>query len=257
MARVRSPTYPAHSLSEVIGYVVKIHDANRQHPVSREVAAQQMGFSGLSGTSERALSSLLHYGLAEKVMKGEVRVSDLAIKILHPDHDDEFRGALNEAAFNPTLFKQLHSRYPGSPPAIANLESYLAKEGFASIAVGPAAKAFLETCRFLQQEKAYESDGGLVKSAPESSPHVETREHRPMQTQPAQAHASTPAPGLRSDIFTLEGGGEVIAKLPDSLSQRDYDDLADWLELMRKKAERKITPPAVQDNTDRGGGLAN
>lgn len=55
---------------------------------------------------------------------------------------------------------------------------------------------------------------------------------------PATFAASVSA--IRGDVFTLQGGGEVIANLPDSMTQRDYDDLKDWLELMIRKAGRKV-----------------
>lgn len=244
MARVRSPAYPAHHIGEAIEYARKIHDADRQHPVPREVAAQHMGFSGITGTSDRALSSILHYGLVEKVVKGEIRVTDLALRIMHPDSDDERREALNESAFNPQLFQELRRRYPGRPPAAATLESYLTRGGFAAAAVGPASKAFLETCRFLQQEGAYESDGEGRESGPESSAPTPVQESRTMQHVPIQTPTSpqptAPTPGLRQDIFTLQGGGYVTASLPEALSKQEYEDLKDWLELMQRKAERKI-----------------
>lgn len=241
MTRVRSPAYPAHNLIEAIEYIRKIHSEDRQHPVPRDVAARHMGFSGVTGTSDRALSSLLHYGLAEKAAKGEIRVTDLALRIMHPDDETEYRGAISEAAFSPQLFQELKRRYPGRPPAAATLESYLTREGFAGAAIGPASKAFLETCRFLQQENAYESDGDGNRSVPEEVQEIASKEAKHMHHQPITQTPSSPVmPGLRSDVFTLQGGGEIIANLPEAMSQRDYDDLKDWLELMQRKAERKV-----------------
>jgi hypothetical protein len=246
MARVRSPAYPAHNLAEALDYIRKIHDADRQHPVARQVAAQHMGFSGVTGTSDRALSSLLHFGIAEKVAKGEIRVTDLALRILHPETDAERRAALNEAAFNPQLFQELRRRYPGRPPASATLQSYLTREGFSAIAIAPATKAFLETCRFLQQEDAYESDGETVASAPEGEASPTSKDAQPMQVQPiAPVARPFPPAGLRSDVFTLQGGGEIVANLPDTFTQRDFEDLKDWLELMQRKAARKVVAEAA------------
>ena len=169
MARLRSPGYPSFSISDVIEFARKIHDEDRQHPVDRGVAARHMGFSGLSGTSDRALSALLHYGLGEKVIKGEIKVTDLALQILHPESDAEYRQALRTSAFSPELFKELRARYPDSPPSRQSLVSYLTRENFAPAAIGPAAKAFLETCDFLLRERAYESDGNEAAVEPESS----------------------------------------------------------------------------------------
>lgn len=160
MGRVRSRAHPIIPLSEVIELARKIHEKDRQHPVSREVAAQHMGFSGLSGSSDRAISALQHFGLAEKVAKGELRVTDLALDLLHPHSAHERRIALRRAAFNPDLFQELRERYPGDPPSTSTLASYLSRLNFAPAAIGPAAKAYLETCYYLQREGAYESEPG-------------------------------------------------------------------------------------------------
>ncbi len=254
MVRVRSPAYPAHNLAEAIEYARKIHSADRQHPVPRDVAAQHMGFSGITGTSDRALSSLLHYGMAEKVAKGEIRVTDLALRVLHPEDDHERLAALNEAAFNPQLFQELRRRYPGRPPASATLESFLTREGFAAAAIGPASKAFLETCRILQQEGAYESDGDRRENTPEAIASKPLDEVRPVQQVhiPNPSSTSPPATGdaLRQDIFTLEGGGFVTVALPEALSKREYEDLKDWLELMQRKAERKVVEQHTKPQTE-------
>ena len=97
MARIRSPGYPNASLEQVIENVGKVHQQDRQHPVDRCAVALHLGFSGLSGAADRALSALLHYNLMEKVRKGELRVTDLALRILHPSDPSERRQALYEA----------------------------------------------------------------------------------------------------------------------------------------------------------------
>lgn len=193
MARIRSPGYPSFSLEETIEFAKKIHAADRQHPVDRENAARHMGFSGLSGASDRALSALMHYGFSEKVQKGELRITDLALEIIHPHSVEERRAALHKAGFMPELFAELRERYPEAPPSREILASYLSRSGFASTAINPATKAYLETCYFLQRERAYESDVDASASPPEPAPVSEREE--PMQSAPAPmsaAHLTTP-----------------------------------------------------------------
>lgn len=255
MARIRSPGYPSFSLEQAVEYARKVHDADRQHPVPREVAAQHMGFTGLSGTSDRALSALMHFGLAEKVGKGEISVTDLALRIIHADSVEELREALHESAFRPDLFRELRDRYPGPPPSSGSLSSYLSRENFASAAIGPAAKAYLETCHYLQREQAYESGVDTVDEGSESPVHKETMT---MLNTPAPAPASPPPAmrmaepsqsGLRRDVFTLGDDGEVVVTLPSTMTQQTYDDLKDWLDLIGRKAQRKIAVerPRVDD----------
>lgn len=169
MTRLRSPGYPSYTLPDVIEFARKIHEQDRQHPLERGIAAKHMGFSGISGTSDRALSALMHFGLAEKAGKGEVRISDLALRIIHPDTLEEKRAALRVAAFNPELFAELRSRYSGSLPSQQSLSSYLSRMNFAPAAIPPATRAYLETCQFLQREGAYESDANSPVDGPESA----------------------------------------------------------------------------------------
>lgn len=257
MVRLRSPGYPNFHLAHVIEMARKIHEADRQHPVAREVAAQHMGFSGLTGASDRALSALMHYELAAKAGKGEIRITDLALSILHAESTAERRSALRRAAFAPDLFRELRGRYPAQPPSMPSLTSYLSRENFAPAAIPPAARAYLETCDFLVREGAYEGDGdGDAGEAESGSP---PRREPPMPS-PAAAPAlvqAAPIPAQqvvtklppprsdRSDVFTVGDGGEVVVTLPAVLTQDAYDDLKDWLDLIGRKAKRKVVAVTV------------
>lgn len=188
MARIRSPGYPNQPLEQVIDYVRQVHGEDRQHPIDRETIARHMGFSGLSGSSDRALSALMHFGLMEKVKKGEMRVTDLALRVLHPQDGGEAREALHEAGFSPELFKELRDRYPGAPPSRDTLSSYLSRRGFAAAAISSAAKAYLESCYFLQRLHAYESPVAGADEPSRSAPDDQPQEPELMPS----AHPSTP-----------------------------------------------------------------
>lgn len=192
MARIRSPGYPNSPLEQVIGFADKVHSEDRQHPVDRATVARHIGFTGLSGTSDRALSALMHFGLMEKVKKGELRVTDLALRILHPDNPAERRVALHEAAFSPELFRELRARYSDAPPSRESLSSYLSRTGFAPAAIGSATRAYLETCSFLQREGAYESGGTAPPAEAESLAPID--EEPQMQTPQPSSTTPTPTP---------------------------------------------------------------
>lgn len=148
------------SLPKAINGARKIFDADRRSPIDRVVAAKHLGYAGQSGASDKALASLAHYGLTEKTGKGEIRVSQLAIDIIHPDPknvSDKAR-ALLEAGMKPQVFKDLHDRF-GLHVSEDALRSYLIRSNFQNIAINPVINSYLETCRFLEQEKAFESGG--------------------------------------------------------------------------------------------------
>jgi len=169
MARAQSPGYPNMSLPKAIGAVRKIFDADRRNPIDRVVAAKHIGYSGQSGASDKALASLAHYGLTEKTGKGEIRVSQLALDIIHPDPNDTGarRQSLREAGFNPGIFKELRERF-GDHVSEDTLRTYLIRNNFQDIAINPVINAYMETCRYLEQEKAFESGSQSGESRSES-----------------------------------------------------------------------------------------
>lgn len=259
MARIRSPGYPNTSLEHVIEFASKIHGEDRQHPVDRSTAARHIGFSGLSGTSDRALSALLHFGLTEKVKKGELRVTDLALRIIHPTDLGERRTALHEAGFSPELFKELRERYPESPPSRDSLSSYLSRSGFASAAIPAATKAYLETCYFLQREHAYDLGVAAPRMAPESEP-VE------QELEPIMTPAATPAPAVSAGgLRTLMSNrtlvpNEVYLDIRGSHEVHiegilDYDGLIELEEKL--KALKMLVKKKVSSGTDESGAQSN
>lgn len=49
-----------------------------------------------------------------------------------------------------------------------------------------------------------------------------------------------PKQGMNQDVFTLEEG-DVTIQWPKALSKASYQDLEDWLELIKRKAKRAIS----------------
>lgn len=194
MARARSPGYPNISLSEAISRVRKIHEMDRRNPLERKVIASHMGYSGLSGAADTAISALMHYGLLERVGKGEVRVSQLSVELLHPETERDYATALQYAASSPELFKSLRERFPDSRFSESALRSYLIRSGFVERAVDPAIRAFSETCRFLEQEGANES-GGVTKRADQES----ERDQGARRDDPSMPTGNTQPPPTRRE----------------------------------------------------------
>src|SRR4051794_18574026 len=152
MSRIQSPGYPNISLSKAIARVRTIHSADRRNPIDREVAAKHMGYSGQSGASDKMLASLAHYGLLEKAGKGQTRVSQLAVDILHPETSADRRKALREAAYSPNIFAEIRDRFTDGNPSEHALRSWLTRENFLDNAIGPVVEAYIENCRYLEQE---------------------------------------------------------------------------------------------------------
>lgn len=185
MSRVRSPSHPSINLEQAIVFAGKIHSSNRTNPIDREAAVRDMGYTGITGHSGKMLASLLQFGLLEKFGKGEVRITPRAVDILHPGFPEQRVRALRSAAFEPELFSRLRDRFADGVPSENNLRSFLVREGFSDVAVAPAVSSYLETCRFLQLEKAYDveeapADGvSIVATAGYEAPVSESVGHMP------------------------------------------------------------------------------
>lgn len=163
MSRINSPPHPGMSLPKSIDAAGKIFEVDRRNPVDRDVASRHMGYTGKNGASDKALAALAHFGLVEKVGKGSLRVSQLAMDIIHPDPSDprSKQRAILEAGMKPQVYKELRSQFPDFVSE-STLRSYLVRAGFNDAALSSAMLAYLETLRYLEQSKAFESvgDGG-------------------------------------------------------------------------------------------------
>lgn len=152
--RLRSPRYPSMSLEDAISHGRTIFDKDRRHPIAREVAAAHIGYKSLNGAADSALSSLMQFGILEKVAKGEVRISQWAVDILHPDSPAQRISAIRSAATNPVLFQALDDRFRDAIPSNETLRSYLTRENFNDRAINPIIAAYTKTRSFMTQECA-------------------------------------------------------------------------------------------------------
>lgn len=165
---IRSPAYPSMSLGDAIAAVGKIEAQYRSSPVDRENGAKLIGYSSLSGPANKALAALASFGLVERAGKGMMRVTTRARTILHAHSEQERVEALRQAATEPQLFKDIRERFPDvEMPPEDGVRTYLNREGFNPTAVGPAAKAFLETMRYIEEQGASESHGGAAVAVTE------------------------------------------------------------------------------------------
>jgi hypothetical protein len=149
--RHRSPNYPSFSLPIAIEKVAALYAAQHRHPAPREIVATGMGYNTLNGASATAISALHKYGLLEG-RGDQLRVSDRALRILHPESDEEKAAAVREAAAEPALFAELNERFPGNLPNDELLRNYLIRRGFAPNAVTSAIASYRETSEMVERE---------------------------------------------------------------------------------------------------------
>src|SRR6266498_971419 len=110
MAKHRSPNYPATGLSEALQRVERLFEKEKRTIVQPVVAVVDLGFKALSGPSRTILSTIRKYGLLDELKQG-IRVSDLAVAILHPANEEQRIRGLREAALKPDLFRDLYQTH--------------------------------------------------------------------------------------------------------------------------------------------------
>lgn len=167
---IRSPSYPSMSLRDAVNAVRKIEAEYRKFPADRENAVKLIGYSSLSGPAAKALAALAHYGLVERAGKGELRVSDRAVKILHAENDGERAEELTKAAFDPDIFRDFQDRWPDMSPPEDGIATYLRRQGFNENAIRPTVLAYLDTLAFMEEAKVTERHGQKPPTRQESGP---------------------------------------------------------------------------------------
>lgn len=240
--RIRSPNYPAISLPHAIEKVTTLYQNQHTHGAPREVAVKSMGYNSLNGASATAISALRKYGLLDREGE-EVKVSQRALRILHPHSAQERIEAIHEAAGLPPLFVDLAERFPGRLPSEEVLRNYLIRTGFSPSAVPGVILSYRETSEFVQREA-----GGYV-------PQDEPAEERPMRPtasvtrQPVDFSQAIPSGGRQLGRYDFEGGGFVqMLAAGDVDTESALNMLETLINLKRaelKSSKARRTPPVA------------
>jgi hypothetical protein len=150
--RIRSPNYPALSLPDAIARAGNLYRELHTRGAPRENIARAMGYNTLNGASATAISALHKYGLLEGG-RDNLRVSERALRILHPHSPEEKAEAIREAAREPQLFNDLAERFPGGFRNEGLVQNYLIRSGFAQSAVPAVISAYRETSEMVEREE--------------------------------------------------------------------------------------------------------
>lgn len=237
--RVRSPNYPAISLREAIDKVAALYKSIHIHPGPREVIAKGMGYASLNGSSMTAISALNKYGLLEG-RGDEIKVSDRAMRILHPESEKERVLAIKSAALDPHLFAELDERFTGTAPNDELLRNYLLRRNFSSVAVSQVILSYRETKEFVEAESSgYDSPSSMMEGSHEMPPEPSSAEFRPP---PADFKKALLGQQDERSIgrYDFEGGGYVRIMAGGEIATEEALEMAETvIALKRKEIERR------------------
>ncbi len=241
--RVRSPNYPALGLPEAIEKIGGIYRNLHNHAGPREVIAKAMGYTGLNGASATAISALHKYGLLERT-GDDNKVSDRAMRIMHPHSPSERTEAIKEAAYAPALFAELKERFTEKHPNDDLLRNYLVRKQFAPAALTAVISAYRETSEMVDREN--EGHAWAVDHTG-STPQMSQLPHHPTAAQLA-SHSSLSAEafgGLNAERsigrYDFEGGGFVRISASSDLDTEEALDMVETLVQLKRKEIARTT----------------
>jgi hypothetical protein len=231
--RVRSPNYPGIDLGEAIQKVRTVYQAQHLHPATKEVIAKVLGYAGLNGASFGVVSALVKYGLMDQ--KGEeVRVStDGQTVIVHRRGDPQYSAVIREAAFRPSLFRELHDLYGDSPPSDHTLRVYLQKKGFNPKVLDSVIRLYRDTLEFVSAET--EDDILVSDDLPDESkiqPKVSTT--APQATPVANSIVAPELPNEKIIALPLSEDSSVRIVFTGRITQQDIEHVRAILELNKR-----------------------
>lgn len=237
----RSPSYPLFSLEVAIEKAKGIYDNDRRSATSADVVASHMGYRAAKGLGGRAVSALRQYGLLEE-NAGKYRISELGYTLVHFAHDSmEWLAAVADAATRPTLFRELLDQYPEGLPSDATLRNDLLKRGFNPSAISEVIAVLRDSLSLAKRGGMIHNGGGAESLMPATQIQPDTTQSQ-LGTHPGSPQdtpRTSARPGTRQDVFSLVEG-PVTIQWPAVISAESYQDLADWLDILKRKISRSV-----------------
>ena len=241
MAGQRSPRYPGIDLQEAVEKVARIFEAEHDSPMSGEVAVGHLGYGSLNGASLMMLSALRKYGLLEGRAE-QTRVSKDAITIIadaEVSDQTERQEALRRALVTNSIFAKLYSRF-GPTASEPNIKSYLLKSGFKPDAAMTAARSYLDSVAFVQQEAddytpvedwTSEDEEQAVPSPSPAQPSRQATQPPPQGMQDVQIPLpGVPWPSLRAQVPMSAETWKQMMSMLDAMKPALVDDASDTVD---------------------------
>lgn len=162
-----------------------------------------------------------------------VKISERALRILHPHSPDERATAIRDAATEPPLFTKIAERFPGRLPNEDLLRNWLVREGFAPAAVPHVLLAYRETSELVGRE-AEGHDSATTQPEVPSMQAVQQPSQALNQSGPSASFQA----GKERNIGTVELEDGEYVRLVSTVGL-DTEEALEWAEdiIQRKRRE--------------------
>ncbi|WP_336978719.1 hypothetical protein [Altererythrobacter fulvus] len=218
-------------MSKAVGLAKRLYEGAHQSKIDADTAAKVIGYtSSSSGAGAGAIGALRQYGLVDG-LRGDINISDLAMRILQPMDAEEHIAALHTAANYPEVFSQVLRQFPDElPKSDAPILAYLVRHlGFSQSGANEVVSVLRETF-----DELPDFPDDLDESEDEPLPDVEVRVKQPS---PADNSISSYPSGIETDeVIALPLGSDCRAEIRFSgeVTRKTYDHLIRHLELLRE-----------------------
>lgn len=225
----RSPRYPRISLDSAIGYARRLYDEAHRSSVDPDTAARLMGFRGKSGASAIALGAVRQFGLVEG-LRGSLRISDLAMRILQPVSAEEEEEARHEAAFSPEVFDTVVGYFQGEMPRSDEpMKAYLIRTlGFSRAGAEDCVTTLRKTLTELEDYRS-----SAPRGAPAEASVAPPAGELPPQTPVQQRHTQTGVNDEELIRIPLTRDCKAELRLVGKVSEPAIDRLISYIQLMK------------------------
>jgi hypothetical protein len=226
----RSPNSPKFELGFALELTKKLYDKIGRSSVRAEVAVGALDYKSLSGASLTAIGALSQYGLIDR-NGGNVEISQLALKILHPTDDRQKLAAIQESALRPKIFSEIREKWHDM--SVDVLANHLIHQRFTVEAAKRSASVYKANSTLARLDATGQKPGDTtsIKSNTETSESIGLG-----------ALIANPASINMLANFKIPLGS-AIAELTffgEHLEPKDFDDLKEYVDLFKKQYERKI-----------------
>ncbi|MCY4297452.1 MAG: hypothetical protein OXE54_10805, partial [Gammaproteobacteria bacterium] len=206
---------------------------------AREAVADAMGYTATSGKGSRAIASLQGYGLLEKRGKGECGVTELAMRILYPESDEERIAAIRDAFANAKVFFDLLQKFGYTVPGKVGVVAHLKRNNFGTNSAELTAKVFLSNMKWMETINAYEGFAAPPADSENMAALLDQSEETIIQTEEKPMIQRAPESRF-TDVSRgpVGAGGEYRLLLTEPLTETIVDDIMASLMVHKKILSR-------------------
>lgn len=231
----RSPRYPRISLKDAIEHTRTFYRGVHRSLIDTNSAYRVLGFAGKSGSSATALGAMRQFGLVDG-LRGDLKVSELALRILEPANDSELSHAITEAAQNPEVFQRVLKQFDGNIPTVDEpIRSFLIRQlDFSGGGADDCIASLRQTYSYMKEVGEFATTATqFLEPSEKYDSENKAEQHVGPRINVARIDASSASAGDELVRIPLSKNCTAEVRISGQISVEGIDRLIAYLELMK------------------------